>query len=298
MKLIKPTSAVQSAVYGGFGLIALGLALYWWLRPFFSGAITPNPTLIWLGPIDVRWYGLLMAVAVLVGIWIVSYLNRQYLKLPADPLLLVTTWTIVGGFIGARLLFVILKWPLYADQLSEVFQIHNGGMSIHGAIFGGLVGLIISSRLIGLNPWRIVDVMAIALPVGQVIGRFGNFFNQEAFGGPTSLPWKMFVSPEFRPTEFAQVQFFHPTFLYEAVGNLLIAIWLWWYFSKTIGKLPAGSIAAWYLLLYSGWRLMMEWFRVDSDRLGALTVAQWGSLALIFGAIGILLYLRKSYGRN
>ena len=264
-----------------------------WLKPYFIGEATPNPVWLHWGEVELHWYGLLIVIAVLVCIGLVFRLNRRFTHIPFDPLFFTVVWTAIGGFIGARILFVILEWPFYSANLSEIWRVSHGGMSIHGALIGGALALWLSGRFFGQNILKISDLIAIVLPIGQAIGRFGNFFNSEAFGGPTDLPWKMYVAPEFRPTEFISSDFFHPAFLYEAIGNLIIAGILWcWFAGKH--KSPAGSIALGYLILYSSWRFVVEYFRIDSERLGILTVAQWGSLGLIIAGVAILTYLYKN----
>lgn len=271
-----------------FTKVALGAVLVilvdWWLMPYFKGALHPNPIWFSWGQFQLYWYGLLMSISVLLGFWIVLRVNRG-LKLPLDPdkLFYAVVITIISGFVGARLLFVILEWPTYAQHLTEIWQVNHGGMSIHGALLGGLLGLWAACRWQRLELFRTTDLMVLALPIGQAIGRFGNFFNQEAFGGPTNLPWKMFVEPAFRPPEFLQTNFFHPTFLYESVGNLIIASILWRVFSRH--QQQVGLTTAWYLILYSGWRFIVEWWRVDSVKWHWLTLAQWASLGIILVAI-------------
>jgi len=261
----------------------------WWLAPCFAGRHVPSAIWLKIGSIELYWYGLLIAVAVLVGIGLVRWLNQRFLRLNPDAVFYITVAAVFSAFIGARLLFVILEWPFYAKHLAEIWQIHSGGLSIHGALLGGLLAVIIGSRLARLNSWHLADLLAVALPLGQAIGRFGNFFNQEAFGGPTDLPWKMYVAPEFRPVGLEQFSFFHPAFLYEAVGDLII-FWLLWRLFTSRSSRPAGTVTLWYLLLYSGWRWCVEWFRIDSQQWGWLTLAQWGSLLIIIVAGWLLFY--------
>ena len=280
------------------GLI-FGLGLGWWLAPYFAGTKAIDPIWLTLGSFQLYWYGLLMAVAVLTGFLLVTKLSQRYARLDPDATFYILVATAFGGVLGARLLFVILSWPLYAQQWSEIWQIHHGGMSIHGAIIGGAISFYFATRhfkLTRLDAWRLMDLVTIALPLGQAIGRFGNFFNQEAFGGPTALPWKMFVAPAFRPTDFAQWSYFHPTFLYEAIGNVAIVAILWQCCIRR-GAVP-GTAVLWYLILYSSLRFIVEWWRVDSLTLGWLTLAQWGSLALIVLAVSILVYRRMTVSQH
>jgi len=183
----------------------------------------------------------------------------------------------------------------------EILLFTRGGLSIHGALLGGIISLWWYSAKAKLNFWQLADLGVPGLALGQAIGRFGNFFNQEAFGGPTQLPWKMFVAPGSRPIEFLQERYFHPTFIYESILDiaLLIVLLRIMLYPKRVGPLSlgsygrVGSILAWYLILYSGVRFGVEWFRVDSDSVGIFTLAQWASLVII--AIGIYLLNRKTH---
>jgi phosphatidylglycerol:prolipoprotein diacylglycerol transferase len=273
----------------------LTILLAWWLAPYFRGTALLNPVWLSIGNLQLYWYGLLMTIAVLLGFWLVLRVNQTISKLNPDNLFYVLVTTVISGFIGARLMFVLLEWPTYSNQLTEIWHINHGGMSIHGALIGGVIGLWLSCRWYKLNSFRVADLIVLALPIGQAIGRFGNFINQEAFGGPTSLPWKMFVAPEFRPPALSQFSFFHPTFLYEAIGDLMIAGIIWRIFSKHGSRF--GLTAAWYLLLYSGWRFIVEWWRIDSVKWEWLTLAQWASLAIIIVTASWLIR-EKRYGRS
>ncbi len=280
--------------------LALGaiftVGITWWLRPYFAGEILPNPVWLNWGGLELRWYGLLITLAVLACLGLVFWLNRRFFHFPPDPLFQILVWTVVGGILGARILFVGIEWSYYANHLNEIWQIRYGGMSIHGALIGGAVALWASAKVLRINIPKIFDLIALTLPLGQAIGRFGNFFNSEAFGGPTNLPWRMYISPEFRPSEFLSSNFFHPTFLYEAIGDLVIFGLLWaWFFSR---HRPAGSLAVAYLVIYSSWRFVVEYFRIDSMHVGILTLAQWGSIALVLVGIPLLIYLHKKHGNN
>src|SRR5690606_30578793 len=116
-------------------------------------------------------------------------------KISLDHISSASIWAILGGIIGARLLFVILKWSDFANSIPEIFGLQGGGLSIHGAILGGLIAVIIYSRINRLRWLNLADLLVIGIPIGQAIGRFGNFIDQEAYGGATCLPWKMYISP-------------------------------------------------------------------------------------------------------
>ena len=267
------------------------LAALIWLSwsPIFAGKVVIHPILLDLGAFQLHWYGLTMALAIAA-----AYLTVLKSALPVQKTITVdqfteaSLWMTVGGLVGARLLFVVLKWPDYAADLATIFRIDQGGMSLHGALLGGLLGLIWYGWRQRANWVNIADLVVIGLPIGQIVGRLGNFINQEAYGGPTDLPWKMFVRPENRPELYADTSFFHPTFLYESLLVLLLYAGL----RLLLGRAhKPGALLAAYLVGYSIVRFGIEFFRIDSDRLGLLSIAQWASLAIV--ALGIIWYYRS-----
>lgn len=252
--------------------------IYFFLVPYFAGDKIVIATAFNIGSIGVHWYGLLIAFSILLGYFAVIRPLASLRELDADQLLNLVIYGIIGGIVGARVLFVLLKWPLYADNLQSIFDITQGGLSIHGAVIGGALAVTWASKLFKLDFKKVADVFVPAVILGQAIGRFGNFFNQEAFGGVTNLPWKMFVSFNYRPVGLEDFEFFHPTFLYESIGNFIIFFILLRLFDI---KLKDGSVLAWYLILYSSLRFVIEFVRIDSDYWGMFSVAQWASLAII-----------------
>jgi phosphatidylglycerol:prolipoprotein diacylglycerol transferase len=269
-------------------LIIIGI----WLAPYFAGTKQINPIAIELGQFQIHWYGLTMAAAILVSALISIYVALPRLKtITENQLLDAMVWMIAGGLIGARLLFVILKWPEYQSDIQSIWQIGEGGLSLHGAILGGGIGLLIYCWRyyggVGRVGLKIADIAVVGIPLGQAIGRLGNFFNQEAFGGPTNLPWKMYVAPEFRPEGLSQFSFFHPTFAYEALLNLI----LFWFLLSMLKRYQfSGQLFLIYVAVYSLIRLFIEFFRIDSDYWGVLSIAQWASL--VFVGCAILYYYR------
>jgi len=261
---------------------ALGAVLivivYFILAPYFAGTKIIKAVAFEMGPVSVHWYGLLIALSILIGYFVVVRSLAKSRDLNADLLLNIVIFGLVGGIVGARLMFVVLKWPHYADNLAEIVLITQGGLSIHGAILGGALAVLWATKIYKLDFKRIADIFAPAAILGQAIGRFGNFFNQEAFGGPTNLPWKMYISPQNRPLGMEEFNCFHPTFLYEAIGSFIIFFIL----LRLLGlRLKDGSVLAWYLILYSSLRFATEFARIDSDYWGWLSVAQWASLVII-----------------
>lgn len=245
------------------------------------------PFLSW-GFFSVRWYGLLIASAVLLGVTLSQYLARRRNVNP-DLISDLAIWLVIGAIPCARLYYVLFEWEEYAQRPDQIFAIWKGGIAIHGAILGGLVAALIFCRLQKVSFWQMADLVAPSLILGQAIGRWGNFFNSEAFGAPTDLPWKLYIPPQNRPLEYANFEYFHPTFLYESVWNIgVFAILLTLFFRDLKGKprLKTGTLFLVYLITYSCGRFWIEGLRTDSLMLGPLRIAQVVSLVLI--AIGIL----------
>jgi phosphatidylglycerol:prolipoprotein diacylglycerol transferase len=206
-------------------------------------------------------------------------------------------WIFIGGIAGARLWFVILSWAHFQNNPLEAFYIWHGGQSIQGGFVGGaLAGWLFYSwqkaqKKDLLNPGKIFDLVAVALPVGQAVGRWGNYFNIEAFGQPSDLPWALFVPPELRPTQYLGSQSFHPTFAYESLF-LLAASGLIFYLQKNL-KLREGSYFCVYIALYSVGRFFLEYLRMDSLMLGPLPAAQMICLFMFVFSLGFLFLHEK-----
>jgi phosphatidylglycerol:prolipoprotein diacylglycerol transferase len=208
-------------------------------------------------------------------------------------------WLLLAAIPCARIYYVLFQWQEYARTPGEVFAIWKGGIAIHGAILGGLIAALIFARIKQVAFWQLTDLVAPSLILGQAIGRWGNFFNSEAFGRPTDLPWKLYISPEYRPREYPDFAYFHPTFLYESVWNLIVfGILLTLFFRSLSSKrLKTGTLILVYLICYSSGRLWIEGLRIDSLMLGPLRMAQIVSIiGIVLGLAGLVwLYL---LGRN
>lgn len=174
-------------------------------------------------------------------------------------------WLIIFSIIGARIYHIILQFSYYLQNPLQVFMIWNGGIAIHGAIIAGLLTIYYFSRKYKLSFLKISAIIAPSLALAQAIGRWGNYFNQELFGKPTSLPWGIPISSVSLPADFVGNLYFHPTFLYESLGNLLIfaILILIIFFIKKKDRLKLEYIPFIYLMLYSSLRIATEFIRID-----------------------------------
>jgi phosphatidylglycerol:prolipoprotein diacylglycerol transferase len=235
---------------------------------------SPGPIIFEFGLLVLRWYGFLIASAVLIGVFLAQKLAKLR---QVDP-------ELIGDL-------AICQWPEYAPNPWDIIAIWKGGIAIHGAIIGGAIAALIFARIHKLSFWQLADLVVPSLILGQAIGRWGNFFNSEAFGSPTDVPWKLFILPSRRPLEYLAYDYFHPTFLYESIWNLLVFILLIYLFFRGLkkgGKIQVGTIALVYLIAYSSGRIWIEALRTDSLMLGPLRIAQIVSLgAIAFGLLGL-----------
>jgi phosphatidylglycerol---prolipoprotein diacylglyceryl transferase len=258
--------------------------------------MSPGEEIFHVGGLRLKWYGLLIASAVLIGVNLSMKLAKQR-KLDPELLADLSIWLVVGAIPMARLYYVAFEWRTYARHPEQIIKIWEGGIAIHGAIIGGTIAAIIFSKLKRVSFWQLADLVAPSVALGQAIGRWGNFFNSEAFGSPTDLPWKLFIPEQNRPFEFRSFEYFHPTFLYESIWNLLVFGLLIWLFIGDLRrpKLKPGSLFLIYLIAYSIGRFGIEGLRTDSLMLGQLRIAQVISLVgVAIGSIGLLwLYIRQ-----
>ncbi|MEI6111105.1 MAG: prolipoprotein diacylglyceryl transferase [Cyanobium sp. ELA712] len=266
--------------------------------PMVAVFISPGPLVFQLGPLALRWYGLLIATAVLLGLLLAMQLGRRR---GIDPNLIADLLPVLvaGAVIGARAYYVALEWRQYQGHWLDALAIWRGGIAIHGALIGGSLATVLFCRWRRQPFWPLLDVLVPAVALGQAIGRWGNFFNSEAFGLPTELPWKLSIPIQNRPIEFLNAETFHPTFLYESLWNLgVLALLLALFRAASRGRirLPAGALSCVYLMAYSSGRVWIEALRLDPLCLlsdppfcqGGLRMAQLVSLLLICaGALGL-----------
>ena len=288
--------------------------------PLYQAFIqSPGDTFLNLGFLTIRWYGLLISLSVLIGLFISKKLaksrniNPQYISdiLPS---------LIISSIIGARAYYVIFEWRQYSGnnfftsfdlfnneiQIPSFLAIWQGGIAIHGGLIGGFLCILFFCKSKNIHLKTFIDILIPSIILGQSIGRWGNFFNNEAFGIPTDLPWKLFIPIQNRPIEFINSQFFHPTFIYESLWNFLIFIILIIIFNKQNKNnfVRPGFISCLYLIGYSFGRFWIEGLRIDPLCIGALPpfcngglrIAQFISIFLFSsGLIGIFFLKLKSY---
>lgn len=266
--------AVQKKIVVSISLLCVLFVVFSLFRVFSGEWMLPQ--MFTVGPLNIRYYGVTMALAVGAGWWLALRRAPHY-GFTGSQADILFQWLVVAGFVGARLYHVASSWQYYWQYPLESVKIWHGGLSIFGALLGGFVVLLIfgfkrnlkTTHNLQPTTYNLLDWLAPSVLLGQIIGRFGNFFNYEAFGYPTSLPWKMFVPEYFRPSTFLSASYFHPLFLYEALGNAVILLVLMYFFrpgrrQKFDSRMTAGALFFSYLLLYNVLRFAIEHLRIDS----------------------------------
>ncbi|WP_130807249.1 prolipoprotein diacylglyceryl transferase [Senegalia massiliensis] len=229
--------------------------------------------------IAVRWYGILIASGMIIGA-ILAIKRAREVGFDEEELINMLIFAIPMAIIGARIYYVIFKWDYYQGNFMEMINIRSGGLAIHGGIIASVLTAIIYCKVRNIKFWQLADITAPSIILGQAIGRWGNYVNQEAHGGPTDLPWAIEVNG-------VNV---HPTFLYESIWNIIVFIFLIWY--RKNKKQVNGEVFLLYLSLYSLGRLFIEGLRTDSLMWGQFRVAQLISVSLIIFS-GILFFIKR-----
>jgi phosphatidylglycerol:prolipoprotein diacylglycerol transferase len=239
-----------------------------------------NPIAFQIGPLSVRWYGILIASGLLIGLFLAM---REAKRQNLDPEIFVNLIIVAVpvGIVFARLYYVVFNWSAYAEHPAEIFKVWHGGLAIHGAVLGGVAAGYIFTRVNKLRFWQLADIAAPSLILAQSIGRWGNFINQEAYGRVTDLPWGMYIAGARR----------HPTFLYESLWDFGVFLFLIAFRRRE--KIKEGDIFALYLILYSVGRFFIEGLRTDSLMIGPFRTAQVVSVILILLGMGIMIYHRR-----
>ncbi|HDE0715276.1 TPA: prolipoprotein diacylglyceryl transferase [Staphylococcus aureus] len=252
-----------------------------------------DPVAFNLGPLSVRWYGIIIAVGILLG-YFVAQRALVKARLHKDTLVDIIFYSALFGFIAARIYFVIFQWPYYVENPSEIIKIWHGGIAIHGGLIGGFIAGVIVCKVKNLNPFQIGDIVAPSIILAQGIGRWGNFMNHEAHGGPVSRAFleKLHLPNFIIENMYINGQYYHPTFLYESIWDVAGFIIL-----VNIRKhLKLGETFFLYLTWYSIGRFFIEGLRTDSLMLTSnIRVAQLVSILLILISISLIVYRRIKY---
>ncbi len=255
----------------------------------FLHVYEPSAVIFEAGSISIHWYGLLLALGIGIGYLVtrVIWLRSGKLGQELDELLF---WLVLAGLIGARVVDVFFyEWWYFHDHLWEVLYIWQGGLAWHGGLLAGGLVMWRWARQKGYSFFKLLDVFAPGLALGQAIGRWGNYFNQELFGSPSNLPWSISISIANRPAGLVSYTHFHPTFLYESLALCLLAYVLW-HISKKVW--PDGRLFSLYLICTGLIRLLLEFVRVDTQNTFLnLRAGLW--LALVVFCLGVYLWVKS-----
>lgn len=252
-----------------------------------------DPVAFALGPVEVRWYALFIVLGIVLAVGLAVWLANQS-GLDGEVILDIAPIVVFAAIIGARLYYVLLEWDRYSGDLISAINIRSGGLTIHGAIVGGALAAWLLLRSKEGSVWQWFDCIVPALALGQAIGRWGNWANQEAFGTPTSLPWAVTIDPSRRPDGYEQYATFHPTFLYESLFSLAFCTMLTLLVlnADRIRWFQPGMVFGIYLFGYGLVRLILESMRTDSLYIGPLPAAYWLSFALMIVGVAIVWHRR------
>jgi prolipoprotein diacylglyceryl transferase len=246
------------------------------------GAIpSPSSGSIHIGSLQLRAYGLMIALGVFAAVWLAQ---RRHTARGGDPedFTYIAMRAVPAGLIGARAYHVITDWKHFEGRWEDAVKIWQGGLGIPGGMLAGVIVGLWAAKRRGLTIPYAMDIAAPALPLAQAIGRLGNWFNQELFGRPTTLPWGLRIDADHRPVDYLQYSTFHPTFLYELLWNLALCAFLLWLDRRKVVR--RGRLLAVYVVGYGVGRLWVELLRIDfASRLLGVRVNVWVSLIAIAG---------------
>ena len=251
-----------------------------------------------IGPLTLNFYGLIIMVGVVAAAALSYYEAKrqgQDTKIILDSL----TWIVLGGVIGARIWHILtppasmveqgITTQYYLTHPLRAIAVWKGGLGIPGAVAGGALAFWLYSRKRGISFSLWADIFAPGLALGQAIGRWGNFINQEVYGSPTDLPWAIKIDPQHRLPEFMEYETYHPLFLYESLFNLINMFFLLWLSRKFSEKLKKGDIFLTYLVTYPVFRFFMEFLRLDNSYVGGINANQ--TLMIVIATLSLAFIL-------
>ena len=249
-----------------------------------------NRVAIDLGFVQIYWYSITMLTGVIGGS-VLAYFEIKRHRIDKEDFFNMVFYAIIFGLLGARLYYVLFNLNYYLSNPAEILAVWNGGMAIHGAIIGALVTMVYFCKKKKMPLLKVLDIGCVSLIIGQVIGRWGNFFNGEAHGGIVSLAFleKIHLPKFIIDGMYINGNYYHPTFLYESFFNLICFIIL--LFLRRSKKIKDGMLLSIYLIWYGVVRFFIEGLRTDSLMLGSIRIAQLVSISLI--VIGIILLIKS-----
>lgn len=231
---------------------------------------------IMIGPVFLHFYGVIIMLGVVAALRLAMACGKRRGYDP-DTYWDMAPWMLIPGILGARLWHVLmpsvssgLSFGWYLRHPAEILAIWKGGLGIPGGVIGGCLGIWLFCRRRKISFPDFMDTVAPAVPLGQAIGRWGNFVNQELYGRPSTLPWAITIDPAYRAPEYADVATYHPLFLYESLFNLLLSFVLWRLDSRNTLKLKPGSLFLIYLVAYPTARFFLEFLRLDTAQVGGV----------------------------
>ena len=262
---------------------------------------SPGHLAFQIGPISVHWYGIIIGAGIILAyFYALREAKRRGIEIKHIDNM--AFWLILAGVLGARLYYVLFNFQYFSENPAQILQIWKGGLAIHGALLGGAAAYFTYIKIHKIHWLIYTDIIMPGVLLAQSLGRWGNFFNSEAFGRPTDLLWKLFIPFAKRPQGFEDFEFFHPTFLYESIWNFIGFIVLVFLagkiFKANSGHSSYGIILCAYLIWYSFGRFFIEGLRLDSLYVGQFRAAQVISIILfVIGLVG-LIYKSKKASQN
>lgn len=247
--------------------------------------VSPGPVAFSIGGFEIMWYGFLIGTGFLSAA-LIAYKRAPLHDIKPDFIMDLMIWLIPSAIIGARAYYVIFKWEDYSSDLMSIFRTREGGLAIHGALILCFIVAYFLCKAKGQSFVKGADLAAVVIPLGQAIGRWGNFFNEEAHGIETDLPWAQIINGVG----------YHPTFLYESLWCLFLFLFLLWFDTKK--RTFDGQIIALYMMLYSLERFFVEGLRTDSLMIGFLRQAQVISIVFFLSGLVLYVFLKNKKDKN
>ena len=253
-----------------------------------SSIPSPSSGELTIGPLSIHAYGLMIALGVIAAVWLLGRRLEAAGVGTREDAGSIAVWAVIAGVIGSRLYHVVTDWELFRHDLIRIPQIWRGGLGIPGGILFGTITAMWAGKRRGIAPIDLLTAGAPTLPLAQAIGRWGNWFNQELFGRPTSLPWGLKLSPDKVPVGYAVNTTFHPTFLYESLWNFALCGLLIWIDRRH--PLRPGRLFLVYLVGYGTGRFWIESLRIDfAHKFLGLRVNEWMSVVIVVFGVTLLI---------